>query len=297
MPDEPSLESNPPVGQSPRANPSFPPRWFGNPWVGFIGTFASILGVGLSVWLYFAGVKRPQLTYLVNSVRTTIVNSKEASAVRVLYNDKELKSDVTSVAVAIWNRGRAAIHSQNVQRPLTIRLLPVVPILEVRLSKPERHDITNTHVDNSRLVEGIVTLKWNILEQNDGTIVQLVYAGGLATRVIVSATIEEQGKIIDAHNTTSSSIPLYPFIVVLAITSIVVSLRVLRRRSDANEGPVKHILRNVQDILYTLVVSYLLILVAYKVIPGMNQIGFYDLPSSLGGPSFIKEAPPIPPNS
>ena len=48
-----------------------PPPLILNPWVGFIGTICGIIGLPLSVILFFYAVKVPHLTYAVYPRQTT----------------------------------------------------------------------------------------------------------------------------------------------------------------------------------------------------------------------------------
>jgi hypothetical protein len=197
-----------------------------HPWVGLTGWLATIVALALSVVFYYSGKKERSLVYLVNPVRTTIVNGKEASALRVLYNDKEVKGDVGAVTLAIWNDGKQPIHSTDIQRPVTISFSPAQPILEAKLTPSQRDDITRVVLDVSQKEKGTVVIQWNILEHNDGVLLQLISAGNNASALRVTGTIEEQGGIrIAKKSNVAFAVP----VIIASIVTFVAVLMLTRR--------------------------------------------------------------------
>ena len=173
--------------------------FFANPLVGLIGTLASIIGVLLAVFFYVQSTKFHELVYYVNPAQAIVVKTGEASRLRVLVGDRELKSDVTTAQIAIWNRGNQSLRPGDVLAPILIRTSPSVPILEVTLRKKSR-DVVDISLDQKHLDDGIVGISFNILEQGDGGVIQLIYAGNPdKTRVTVGGVIEKS-----ARNTSTS---------------------------------------------------------------------------------------------
>jgi len=167
---------------------------FSNPIVGMIGWSATILSLFLGIYFYIQSTKKRDLVYYVNPAQAVVVKTGETSNLHVSYGDRELKSDVTAAQIAIWNRGNESIRPESVLEPVTIRTSPSVPILEASIRKKSR-GVVDITLDQSRLSEGVVGMKWNILEQRDGAVIQIVYAGPPSINIEVSGVFEGQDQI------------------------------------------------------------------------------------------------------
>jgi hypothetical protein len=131
----------------------------------------------------------------VNPVKTIVVKGGEASTLRVLHGDQDIKGDVTAAQVAIWNDGTESIRPENVLSPVCILLRPSVTILEAKIRKVSR-GVVGAAVDASRLTEGVVPVTWKILEHNDGAVIQLIFAGSTETDIAVDGTVEGQPTVL-----------------------------------------------------------------------------------------------------
>jgi hypothetical protein len=65
----------------------------------------------------------------------------------------------------------------------------------IRASTPEREKIINARIDKTDATNGRVTLTWDLLEQDDGFLIQLIFAGPSDTRCVASGVIEGQKHI------------------------------------------------------------------------------------------------------
>lgn len=81
-------------------------------------------------------------------------------------------------------------------RPLVIQTENSVPILEVKIRKMTR-DVVGLRLDESQCKQGQLSVSWDILEKNDGGIVQIIYAGSPDINITAQATLEGQKNIID----------------------------------------------------------------------------------------------------
>jgi hypothetical protein len=165
--------------------------FFGNPWVGIVGSVASILSLLLAVYFYYQGVSVRELVYYVNPARAIVVKQGTASRLAVSYDGRPLAQDVTAAQVAIWNSGRQAIRREAILQPVVIKTEPRVPILEATVRRKSR-EVVALDVDQAQLAEGQVSVSWNILEQGDGGVVQIVYAAGPDTQIQCVGVIEGQ---------------------------------------------------------------------------------------------------------
>jgi hypothetical protein len=174
-----------------------------NPLLSFSGNVASILGfiigltgIALAIYFYIRGTKRPGLTFKVHPVRTPIVRAGAVSRLSVLYDGQEIKSDITAAHIAIWNQGRESIHEADMLRPLIIEMADQVPILEAKIHLAT-YEVIDLRLDESQCDQGRLGVSWKILEERDGGIVQITYAGSPNLKIAVQASVEGQRRILD----------------------------------------------------------------------------------------------------
>jgi len=163
-----------------------------HPWFIRIAGLFSVIALPLSFWFYYASIQKPELSYAINPVRTTIVRPGQFSSMQVSINGNIISNDLSSVQIAIWNAGRKAIHESEILAPIVIRPVPSTAIYEARSSKQARSEtVMNIHQE----LTNAIPIKWKILEQNDGCVLTLFYAGGDNIDFVVDGTIEDQGKV------------------------------------------------------------------------------------------------------
>jgi hypothetical protein len=169
-------------------------RFFSNPVVGMLGSLASIVGVLLAVYFYAASVRQRDISYVVHPAKVVVVKAGQISRLEVTLDGKKLKGDVTAAQVALWNDGNESVRREHVLKPFVIRTSKSAPIIDARIIKRSRA-VTGLALDNRRAEVGELVVSWNILEQNDGGVIQLVFAGSPETPISAEATIEGQPKI------------------------------------------------------------------------------------------------------
>lgn len=162
-----------------------------NPWVGGIGAVASIISIPLAVYLYFDSLQSPGLVYDVNPARATVVKQGQASQLAISYRGRPLTTDVTAAQIAIWNRGKAPVRRSAILEPIVIRMDGKAPILEATVRKTNR-PVVKLELDTTRLGVGELGVSWNVLETDDGGVVQIVYAGGPDIAIRASGVVEGQ---------------------------------------------------------------------------------------------------------
>jgi len=183
-----------------------PPKFFSNPWVGFIGTVASVLGVLLAAYFFLEGKENHQLTYYVNPSKAIVVKSGQASNLAVSFNGKIINTDITAAQIILWNQGKLSIKTDDILKPIVIYTENNVPILEATIRKSSR-DVTQLSLNTEEIQKGLLTVSWSILEQNDGGIIQLIYAGGPEVNIYARGVIEGQREIIQLKSVASSPSP------------------------------------------------------------------------------------------
>lgn len=159
-----------------------------NPWFGIAGTIASIAGFLVGFYFYYASRERPDLIYMVHPIRTTLVKGAQTSRIRATFDGFVMNEEVSAAQIVIWNRGNRSIRKENILRPVTINI-DDGRILEATVLRVSR-DVTGVNLSQNE--DTALQIVWNILEQNDGFIVQIIYTGKLAQPIRTTATIEGQ---------------------------------------------------------------------------------------------------------
>jgi hypothetical protein len=167
--------------------------FFAHPAVGIAGSVASVVGLLAAVYFYFAAQAAPELTTFVHPVRTTVVKAGQVSALTVSLNGKELRSDVTAAQIAFWNAGNQAIRPADILEPF--RIITPVPMLEVTIRRKSR-EVLKIDLDRTRLYRGEVGVSWNILEDGDGAVLQMIYAGDTEIPIQSRGTVVGQGAVV-----------------------------------------------------------------------------------------------------
>ena len=163
-----------------------------NPWVAVAGLVATIISVPLAIYFGVASFASPDLAYVVSPARAVVVKQGTASHLSVQYGGRPIEGDVSAAQIAIWNAGKHPVRREGILRPISIRTDPRSPILEASIRKTSRDVI---RLDLSRESETELRLSWNVLEQNDGGVIQVVYAGQPDARFSVDGVIEGQNAI------------------------------------------------------------------------------------------------------
>lgn len=170
-------------------------EFFSRPVVVIAASIASIVAIPLSVYFFLASRETPELTYFVHPAKAAVVRTGQTSRLSVQFDGQDLTSDVTATQIAFWNAGRRPIRGSAILSPLVIRTGNKARILEARLQKASR-DVVGLTVDSSRLSSGEVEIRWSILEQNDGGVLQIVYAGDEKVEIQAHAILEGQREVV-----------------------------------------------------------------------------------------------------
>jgi hypothetical protein len=155
-----------------------------------------ITGISISMAFYFyAGTRNfPQLSYTIKPVRGIVVRAERSSNMTVRYNDKIVTTDITAAQVVLWNEGQRPIKKAEVRKPIVIFTENNAPILEASIKKSSR-EITKLALDEDDIPNGRVNVTWDILEQNDGGTIQIVYEGKPDLNIFVDGVVEGQKQI------------------------------------------------------------------------------------------------------
>lgn len=204
-----------------------------HPVISVVGPIIGLTSLTLSIIFFVTSRVEPKLSYSVNPVRTTILQSGRATSLRVFHGDEEIASDVTAGQIAIWNRGRQAIVPEDVLEDLQIVTEPPVRILEASVREETRTVIAFTH-DDARYDEGIVPISWRILEKDDGALVEVLYMGSEEVGISVRGTIKDQRALDSVGHGAAREWIFNMLSAVMASACMVVLLALLRERRRAH---------------------------------------------------------------
>jgi hypothetical protein len=168
--------------------------------VGMIGVVTGIFGV----YAYYASIQKPDLTYYISPTRTPLVQKGHLRGFDVKLNGIQVEGDLSSAEIQFWNQGKAPIRHEDILKPISITTKSGGEILEASYYTTRDAIELNTEFP----LKGYVVLgraddfvnktakfDWNILEQNDGVKVQLVYAGSVSEPILVDGVIAGQKQL------------------------------------------------------------------------------------------------------
>jgi hypothetical protein len=179
-------------------------RFFSNPLVGVAGSIASIIGLALAIYFFIESQRNRELLYMVHPAKAVIVKSGQLSRLAVTIDGNAITADLTAAQIAFWNQGKEPIRKEHVLHAFTLRTDPKTPIIDATLRKKSR-DVVHIELDKSRIKDGELMVSWNIMERDDGGIVQLIFAGDANTNIRASAVIEGQPVIRRLDTTITES--------------------------------------------------------------------------------------------
>ena len=172
-------------------------RFFGNPTVGIIGSSASVISVGLTVFLYLGSTTSRNLVYFVAPVKTAVARVEQSSRITVQVDNVHITRDVTAAQIAIWNNGKESIREENLLGSgfLSVKTGPEHPIIDAKVLEVSREKVVKLDLDSSDIDNGRLGVKWAILEKDDAALLQLIYFGDEETPITVSADVQKPSQV------------------------------------------------------------------------------------------------------
>ena len=168
--------------------------FFSNPWVGIVLAFITVIELFIGILSYTSTINNRNLTYVINPVKAVALQNGKVSDLKVSSKGKDIKTDITVIQIAIWNKGKQSIKNEDILKQVKIVASPSCQILETIIRKSTR-DIIDFKIDDSHYTEGYIPLSWQILEKNDGVVIQIIYSGSLETDFKVVGVLEGQSNI------------------------------------------------------------------------------------------------------
>lgn len=168
-----------------------------NPYFRWIGIILGLIAIVLSGIFYLWSIEEPDLTYMINPIKTTIFTSEKMSSLKVYTQGKEIKKDITAIQISIWNQGKKSIKPADILKPIEIYSEPPVEIIEA-LTRNISREVTHFQIETNVISQGVIKPKWDILENNDGASIQLIFTGPSHTKFKLRGIIEGQKEIINS---------------------------------------------------------------------------------------------------
>jgi hypothetical protein len=166
-------------------------------WINLINWTVGILGFGFAIYSYVNCLPFRRLTFYADPASALLVKAGQSSKLAVTYDNQPIKTDVVAAQVVLWNAGTLPIKPEHVRQPITIQTVPPKPILELsfRIITPEREKIINPLLDKSEAAQGRARISWDLLEQDDGFQIQIIFAGPPDTQLVPAGVLEGQKRV------------------------------------------------------------------------------------------------------
>ena len=175
-----------------------------NPYIGLVGIILAVVGLLFGVYQWSDSKIYPHLAFYVSPSRTIIVQTGTASDLAVTFRGRTIEGNLSAVQMSVWNGGKGVIRTSDILEPIYVSTGDGSPILEAKIVK-EAREVSKIKLDETNAGEGRISLSWNILEQDDGAVIQLIYAGDRGTPIALNGTVQGQKTIT---RTTTQGKPL-----------------------------------------------------------------------------------------
>ena len=168
------------------------------------GLLIGFIGLLWGVYSHVASRSYREPVFLEDSTRMRILDRErvDEAPIQVFDNEgEEITTDLTAVRFYFWNDGKRPIHREDVLKPIRINLLQEnTDILDFHFLKTSR-DVTELSLERapSSPAHGL-NVSFSILEQNDGGVGQIIYAGPPDTNLELSGVIEGVDSLTVSRN-------------------------------------------------------------------------------------------------
>lgn len=163
-------------------------KFLQNSWVVFITTTFTIIGIPLSIYLYFKSKKDKLLKFEIKN--NNIFKNFESiiENVKVTCEDKNI-STLTITRILMWCDGKETIYNTDIatQMPLIIKSKEGKEILEAKIVS-SNNQANNVHLE--KLENNIYKINFEYLDYKDGFIIQVVHTGSSQKDIILSGKIK-----------------------------------------------------------------------------------------------------------
>lgn len=161
----------------------------------FLTTAFTIIGLPLSIYLYFKSKKEKSLKFEIKS--NNIFKNFESiiENVKVTCENKNI-STLTITKILMWCNGKETIYDTDIatQMPLIIKTREDKDILEAKVIS-FNNLANNVHLE--KLENNLYKINFEFLDNKDGFIIQVVHTGNNSNDIIVDGKIKGIKKILE----------------------------------------------------------------------------------------------------
>jgi hypothetical protein len=172
-------------------------KWGNSPTLNVVSFALGLLGIVLAIFFYVHGKVDRSVAYHVEPARNIIINRELSigEKISVLYKDQKLNgASVIAVQCQVWNAGNSSLWPTNILAPLRLKLGPGAELLDISVIRQTRPSVEHMVAQIEPLAENQkpsgALLAFNILEPEDGALVQLVYVGKPDVPISIEGTVE-----------------------------------------------------------------------------------------------------------
>lgn len=147
--------------------------------VEILDKFSAIFGLlsfilaALSIYLFLKSKKTKNPMYCIRSINLIGELYNKIDGLQINYQDKPI-SNVYSTNVAFWNNGKGVIHSDDISKTESIRvILPTGTILDKELVTTTSKSI---NFDIEQIGEDTIELSFDFLEKSDGAVINILHS-------------------------------------------------------------------------------------------------------------------------
>lgn len=163
-------------------------KFLQNPWVVFITTTFTIIGIPLTIYTYFKTKKEKSLKFEIKS--NNIFKNFESiiENIKITCEDKNI-STLTITKILIWCNGKETIYDTDIAQkmPLLIKTREGIDILEAKIifSNNQANNINLEKLENNNY-----KINFEFLDKKNGFIIQVVHTGKDSDDIIVDGKIK-----------------------------------------------------------------------------------------------------------
>lgn len=174
-----------------------------------IGSFIiGLIALFSGLFFYLSSIDRRDPIFSIDPSRIRILYSNNISkaAIKIFKaNGQEVKSDLSILKIYFWNHGKKSIRPENVLSPIIItKIDSTTNILDAKLTRFSR-SISGIRLNFPDSTKNSIEIEFNILERNDGGIVQIMYEGKYDSRFLINGIIEGPGNLSFSNKKLDSS--------------------------------------------------------------------------------------------
>jgi hypothetical protein len=158
----------------------------------FINYSLGVIGILTGAYFYFASVKERIPTFIIDPIKTTIVDKELVKDKPLKIFDiegKEITMDVNVLTFYFFNQGNESIKPENILTELKLSLPDDCQIIDYKILKASR-PVTKIELVKTDSLKNSIEIKFRILETSDGLTGQIIYLGSKESNLVLSGDIE-----------------------------------------------------------------------------------------------------------